>query len=78
MRRGSARELAEQFRADPPRGEVVLVFAAAASTPASSREALEALQRLIEAGARPRPAASAVAALTGLSANELYRAVSAR
>jgi 16S rRNA (cytidine1402-2'-O)-methyltransferase len=77
VRRGSARELAEQCRAAPPRGEIVLVVAGAAAAQASRREALEALERLIEAGARPRPAASAVAALTGVSANELYRAVSA-
>ena len=77
VRRGSARDLAEHFRAHPPRGEVVLVVAGAAAAHAPRREALEALERLIEAGARPRPAARAVAALTGLSANELYRAVSA-
>jgi 16S rRNA (cytidine1402-2'-O)-methyltransferase len=77
VRRGSARELAEQCRTDRPRGEVVLVVAAAAATRPAEREALEAMHRLIEAGARARPAASTVAALTGVSANELYRSVSA-
>ena len=39
-----------------------------------SREAaLEALSDLVEAGAKARPAAAAVAKLTGLAANELYR-----
>jgi 16S rRNA (cytidine1402-2'-O)-methyltransferase len=33
------------------------------------------VRRLVEAGARARPAASVVADLTGSSANELYRAV---
>jgi len=36
---------------------------------------LEALRRLVEAGARPRPAATVVAELTGGSANRLYRAL---
>jgi len=31
------------------------------------------LRELVAAGARPRPAAAAVAKLTGVSANELYR-----
>ena len=37
--------------------------------------ALEALRRLVEAGAKPRPAAAVVAELTGGSANALYRAL---
>ena len=37
--------------------------------------AIDAVRRLIEAGARPRPAASIVAELTGGAANDLYRAV---
>ena len=36
---------------------------------------LDALRRLVEAGARPRPAAAVVAELTGGRANELYRAL---
>ena len=36
--------------------------------------ALDALARLVEAGAEPRPAAAVVAELTGSSANALYRA----
>jgi hypothetical protein len=35
--------------------------------------ALAALDDLIAAGARPRAAATAVAALAGVSANDLYR-----
>jgi 16S rRNA (cytidine1402-2'-O)-methyltransferase len=35
---------------------------------------LDQLRRLVEAGAKPRPAAAAVAELTGGSANALYRA----
>jgi 16S rRNA (cytidine1402-2'-O)-methyltransferase len=38
-------------------------------------QALEALRELVEAGARVRPAAAALARLTGRSANELYRGV---
>jgi len=34
-----------------------------------------ALRRLVDAGAKPRPAATAVAELTGGSANALYKAL---
>ena len=37
--------------------------------------ALEALRKLVESGAKPRPAAGVVAELTGVSANALYRAL---
>jgi 16S rRNA (cytidine1402-2'-O)-methyltransferase len=88
--RGSAAELAARYAEAPPRGEVVLVLgpaggpagaegaaASAASTAASAREpaGLDALRRLVEAGAKPRRAAGIVAELTGGSANELYRAL---
>ncbi len=72
VRRGTAAELAEHYRRAPARGEVVLVCAAAAAEPASLRDALAALRELIDAGARARPAAAALAKLTGLRANELY------
>jgi 16S rRNA (cytidine1402-2'-O)-methyltransferase len=73
VRRGSAGELAEAYRESAPRGEVVLVCGAAPAGRVASDEAQAALRELIDAGARPRPAASAVAKLTGLGANELYR-----
>jgi 16S rRNA (cytidine1402-2'-O)-methyltransferase len=56
----------------------------AAAPSAAAREAqregaepagLDALRRLVAAGAKPRPAASVVAELTGGKANELYRAL---
>ena len=34
---------------------------------------MQALRELVDAGARERPAAAAVAKLTGMRANELYR-----
>lgn len=71
--RGSAAELAELYRETPPRGEVVLVVGAAAAGQASRELALQTLRDLQQAGAKGRPAAAAVAKLTGLSANELYR-----
>jgi 16S rRNA (cytidine1402-2'-O)-methyltransferase len=73
VRRGSAGELAEHYREHPPRGEVVLVVGGAPAGRVSRERALATVRELIEAGSRPRPAASAVAKLTGLSANELYR-----
>jgi 16S rRNA (cytidine1402-2'-O)-methyltransferase len=76
--RGTASDLAARYRNDPPRGEIVLVVGPApAATEVDLSPALDALRRLVEAGAKPRPAASVVAELTGLSANALYRALTA-
>jgi 16S rRNA (cytidine1402-2'-O)-methyltransferase len=51
--------------------------AAAGGGPASATDpaGVDALRRLVDAGAKPRKAASIVAELTGGSANELYRAL---
>jgi 16S rRNA (cytidine1402-2'-O)-methyltransferase len=73
--RGSAAELAEHYEANAPRGEIVLVVGAAAGETRSRDEAVTALRELIEAGARARPAATVIARLTGVGANELYRAL---
>ncbi|MGA2320157.1 MAG: 16S rRNA (cytidine(1402)-2'-O)-methyltransferase [Solirubrobacteraceae bacterium] len=73
VRRGSAAELAAHFCANPPRGEIVLVVGACAEGQARREQALAALRELLKAGARARPAATAVAKLTGMGANELYR-----
>jgi len=78
--RGTAAELAERYAKEgPPRGEVVLVLGPAADSPSEGAEpaGLDALRRLVEAGAHPRKAAGVVAELTGASANELYRALTA-
>jgi 16S rRNA (cytidine1402-2'-O)-methyltransferase len=73
--RGTAAELAERYGREDPRGEVVVVVGAAPEDEADLGPALEALRRLVGAGAKPRPAASVVAELTGASANDLYRAL---
>ncbi|MFL5782653.1 MAG: 16S rRNA (cytidine(1402)-2'-O)-methyltransferase [Thermoleophilaceae bacterium] len=77
--RGTAAELADRFGEGAPRGEVVLVVGGAADRPGGddgpSSDAVDAVTRLVEAGAKPRAAASVVAELTGESANSLYRAV---
>lgn len=73
--RGSAAELAVRYGSEPARGEVVLVVGAAPEVVGDLEPALDALRRLIDAGAKARPAASVVAELTGLSANALYRAL---
>ncbi|HET8673060.1 MAG TPA: 16S rRNA (cytidine(1402)-2'-O)-methyltransferase [Thermoleophilaceae bacterium] len=74
--RGSTAELAERYREEPPRGEVVIVVAPApeGASREVDREALEAVAKLVDAGAKPRAAASVVAELTGGSANALYKA----
>jgi 16S rRNA (cytidine1402-2'-O)-methyltransferase len=86
--RGTAAELAERYRDAPPRGEVVLVVGGAAARGGAgaggggaaepAAEAVDALARLVEAGAKPRPAAAVVAGLTGEGANALYRALQSR
>ena len=73
VRRGEAAALAAHYRGHPPRGEIGRVVGAAAAGAADRGAALEALRELVAAGARARPAAGAVARLTGASANELYR-----
>jgi 16S rRNA (cytidine1402-2'-O)-methyltransferase len=73
--RGSAAALAERYAEADPRGEVVLVIGPAEAGAADRAAATDAVRRLVEAGARPRPAAGVVAGLTGVPANELYSAV---
>jgi len=75
--RGGAAELAERYRAQAPRGEVVLVVGGASAPEPALEPALAALRRLVAAGARPRPAAAVVAQLTGVPVNALYRALTA-
>jgi 16S rRNA (cytidine1402-2'-O)-methyltransferase len=78
--RGPLAELARRFR-DEVKGEVVVVIAAAGGGAAASADqafAVDALRRLVQSGARPRAAASVVAALTGTRANDLYRGLTGR
>ena len=76
--RGSAAELAARYAAAPPRGEVVLVIGAR-RRPGGPRDAaaVDAVRRLVDAGARLRAAAGVVSELTGAPANALYRALTA-
>jgi len=73
--RGTTAELAERYGEAPPRGEVALVFGPTALTEPGEVVGLDALRKLVDAGAKPRPAAAVVAELTGGSANALYRAL---
>jgi 16S rRNA (cytidine1402-2'-O)-methyltransferase len=73
--RGTAADLADRYRATAPRGEVVLVIGAAEPQTADLGPAIGAVRRLVDAGAKPRVAASVVAELTGAGVNELYRAL---
>jgi 16S rRNA C1402 (ribose-2'-O) methylase RsmI len=77
--RGTLAELARRMMGDI-KGEIVLVIA-----PAQAEEhdddisfAVDALRHLVQSGARPRAAATVVAALTGTRANDLYRALTGR
>ena len=77
--RGTLGELARRFR-DEVKGEIVVVIAPAAEAAASPdlAFAVDALRRLVQSGARPRAAASVVAALTGTRANDLYKGLTGR
>jgi len=75
--RGSAAELAARYQHEPPRGEVVLVVGPAAPAEPELAPALDALRRLVAAGAKRRVAAGVVAELTGVGANALYAALTA-
>ncbi len=68
--RGPAAEVAQGLTA---RGEIVLVIAGAPAEEADREAALAAVRRLVDAGAKPRAAASVVAELTGTKVNDLYR-----
>ncbi len=71
--RGGATELAARYAHAEPRGEVVLVIGPPPPVAADLVAALDALERLVAAGARARPAAQVVAELTGAQANALYQ-----
>jgi 16S rRNA (cytidine1402-2'-O)-methyltransferase len=73
--RGSAAELVARYGDAAPKGEIVLVVGPARETAPGIDAPLSALRRLVDAGAKPRPAAGVVAELTGVSANALYRAL---
>jgi 16S rRNA (cytidine1402-2'-O)-methyltransferase len=77
--RGSLGELARRFRGDV-RGEIVVVIAPGETAPerVDLAFAVDALRRLVQAGARPRAAAGVVAALTGTRANQLYSELTGR
>ena len=73
--RGTAAELAARYTAADPRGEVVLVVGAAPRRSGVDETAIDAVRRLVAAGAKPRLAAGVVSELTGAPANALYKAV---
>lgn len=76
--RGDAAALAARYASEEPRGEIVLVIGAAPAEDVDLGPALDALRRLVDAGAKARPAAGVVAELTGASANALYQALHER
>ena len=73
--RGSAAELAARYAKGAPKGEIVVVVGGAEGSGIEDERAVDALRRLVDAGAKPREAARVVASLTGASANALYRAL---
>ena len=78
VRRAGAAELAEHYAAAPAKGEIVLVIGAGATRERRREElAVKTLSELVDAGARPRRAAAAVARLSGMRANDLYRELTA-
>ena len=76
--RGSAAELAARYAESEPRGEIVLVVGGAPARTGLDEGAVDAVRRLVSAGAKPRVAAGVVSELTGAPANALYKAVAER
>jgi len=77
--RGSAASLASRYGQEPAQGEVALVIGPATTAVGRDlRPAVDAVVRLVAAGAKPRVAAGVVAELTGASANALYRELTAQ
>jgi 16S rRNA (cytidine1402-2'-O)-methyltransferase len=76
--RGDASSVADHFARVEPRGEIVVVIGPAPAASAALDAAVDALAALVEAGAKPRPAAKVVAELTGVPANKLYAALQDR
>ncbi|WCB92378.1 Ribosomal RNA small subunit methyltransferase I [Baekduia alba] len=76
--RGTASELSSHFSSTEPRGEIVVVIGAAPAEDLELGPALSALTKLVEAGAKTRPAAAVVSELTGVPANTLYKALTDR
>jgi 16S rRNA C1402 (ribose-2'-O) methylase RsmI len=76
---GPLSELARLFR-DEVKGEIVVVIAAGEGAGAApdTAFAVDALRRLVKAGAKPRAAAGVVAALTNTRPNDLYTALTGR
>ena len=71
---GTAAELAKRF-GTPPKGEVTLVLGPPVVAAGGERaDAERAVAELVDAGAARRQAARVVSELTGVPANELYRA----
>ncbi len=70
--RGTAAALAKRYAQADPRGEVVLVVGGAPPASTDDTAAVDAVRRLVDAGARARPAAQVVADLTGASVVTLY------
>ncbi|HEX8207348.1 MAG TPA: 16S rRNA (cytidine(1402)-2'-O)-methyltransferase [Solirubrobacteraceae bacterium] len=76
--RGDAASVAAHFASADPRGEIVVVIGAAPAASTDVPPAVDALAALVEAGAKPRPAAKVVAELTGVAANKLYAELQSR
>lgn len=72
VRRGSLTSLAE-WSAAGVKGEIVIVVAGAPERLTSREDALELVKEAVASGTRLKDAARDVAALTGLSARELYQ-----
>jgi 16S rRNA (cytidine1402-2'-O)-methyltransferase len=78
--RGTLAELARRYGGGEVKGEIVLVIGPAQDERHTEdiSFAVDALRHLVQSGARPRAAATVVAALTNTRANDLYRALTGR
>lgn len=76
--RGTARDLADRFEAEAPRGEVVIVVQGGLEPPAAPEDAERRLFALLDQGVRASDAAKQIASATGLARSDLYQMALAR
>ena len=70
--RGTAASLADRY-AEPPKGEITIVFGPAELAPPREDEAAAAVAELVAAGTPRKVAVEVVSRLTDMSRNDLYR-----
>jgi 16S rRNA (cytidine1402-2'-O)-methyltransferase len=74
LKSGPLSNMAKQYQATPPRGEIVIVVAGnnMNSVQSTEQDASEIVRRLVDSGLKPSEVAREAASMTGLPKSELY------